>query len=271
MSTEDRDRIADYWKTEIIDIEPGSIRVRGYPIQQLIGEVSFATTIWLMLRGELPAPAQTKLFEAVLVSSVDHGPHAPSIAIARMAVTCGLPLNGAIASAVNVLDDVHGGAGAQAAEMFTQAAELIREGIPLQAAANDAIDFQIASAGKFLPGYGHRFHTTDPRSVRLAQLIDEAAKDGIIDGTFGSIALAIEAALEQRKGRRIPLNVDGASAALCLELGFPPALIRGIFCLSRSVGILAHAWEQSQSPIRNKGPIPRDFAYRFTGKAQRTL
>lgn len=36
---------ADYWRTEIIDIEPGSIRVRGYPIEQLIGTVRFPEMI----------------------------------------------------------------------------------------------------------------------------------------------------------------------------------------------------------------------------------
>ncbi|HMC48348.1 MAG TPA: citrate/2-methylcitrate synthase, partial [Caballeronia sp.] len=76
---------ADYWSTSIIDIHPGSINVRGFPIQELIGAVSFPQMIWLMLRGELPDKAQASLFEAALVASVDHGPHAPSIAISRMA------------------------------------------------------------------------------------------------------------------------------------------------------------------------------------------
>ena len=57
----------------------------------------------------------------MLVASVDHGPQAPSIAIARMAVTCGLPLNGAMASAINVLDDVHGGAGEQCLSLYQSA------------------------------------------------------------------------------------------------------------------------------------------------------
>ena len=104
---------ADYWRTDIIDIEPGRIHVRGYPIQELIGQIGFAEMIWLMLRGELPTAGQASLLEAALVASVDHGPQAPSIAIARMAVTCGLPVNGAMASAINVLDDIHGGAGQQ--------------------------------------------------------------------------------------------------------------------------------------------------------------
>ena len=109
-----------WWDTSIIDIHPGKIAIRGYPIEQLIGRVASAEMIWLMLRGELPTPAQADLLEAALVPGVDHGPHAPSIAISRMAVTCGLPVNGAMASAINVLDDVHGGAGQQCMELYRE-------------------------------------------------------------------------------------------------------------------------------------------------------
>ncbi|MGI9218888.1 MAG: citrate/2-methylcitrate synthase, partial [Hydrogenophaga sp.] len=100
------ERASAWWSTSIIDIRPGVIRPRGHPIEDLIGNISFPQMIWLMLRGELPSPEQARLLEAALVSAVDHGPQAPSIAISRMAVTCGLPLNGAMASAINALDDV---------------------------------------------------------------------------------------------------------------------------------------------------------------------
>src|SRR5436190_22718017 len=125
LSAEERlEKASDWWSTGIIHIEPGKIAVRGYPIQELIGTLRFPDMIWLMLRGEVPEPGQSRLLEAALVAAVDHGPHAPSIAIARMAVTCGLPLNGAMASAINALDDVHGGAGQQCMELF---AEIARE------------------------------------------------------------------------------------------------------------------------------------------------
>src|SRR6185295_455099 len=102
-----------WWTTDIIDIHPGKITLRGYPIEELIGTVRFPDMVYLLLRGELPEPAQAELLEAAMVASVDHGPQAPAIAISRMAVTCGLPVNGAMASAINALDDIHGGAGQQ--------------------------------------------------------------------------------------------------------------------------------------------------------------
>jgi citrate synthase len=81
------ERVQRWWRTSIIDMRPGEIRLRGYAIEDLIGRVSFAQTVWLMLRGELPSAAQACLLEAALVAAVDHGPQAPSIAIARMAIT----------------------------------------------------------------------------------------------------------------------------------------------------------------------------------------
>ena len=105
---------ARYWRTSLTEIGPGRIRLRGYPIEELTGRVGLAEVIWLMLRGELPDAPRARLLEAALVASVDHGPQAPAVAIARSAVSCGLPLNGALASAVNALGDVHGGAGQQA-------------------------------------------------------------------------------------------------------------------------------------------------------------
>ena len=78
-----------WWDTAIIDMEPGQIRFSGYPIEELIGRLSFAQMIWLMLRGDIPTRGQAELLEAALMSSVDHGPQAPSIAIARIAATCG--------------------------------------------------------------------------------------------------------------------------------------------------------------------------------------
>lgn len=271
MTDATRDLAADYWRTDIIDIEPGVIRVRGYPIQELIGQLSFPEMIWLMLRGERPSAAQARLLEAALVAAVDHGPHAPSIAIARMAVSCGLPLNGAMASAVNTLDDVHGGAGEQAVELYQGIAARVDGGAALAAATEQALDAFVSEHGKFIPGFGHRFHPVDPRAGRLLGLVDEAAAAGAVNGRFASIGRSVEAVLQTRKRKPIPMNIDGVTAVIYAELGFPAPLARGIFCLSRSVGILSHAWEQTGRGERNKGPLPRQLPYRYTGQSERHL
>lgn len=266
-----RDEAAHYWRTSICDISPGQIAFRGYPIQNLIGRVSFPAMIWLMLRGELPTTDQERLLEGALVASVDHGPQAPSIAISRMAVSCGLPLNGAMASALNTLDDVHGGAGEQALELYQDVVARIDSGVDTQSAASAAIDAWMASRGSYLPGFGHRFHPVDPRSGRLLSLVDEMVLKGAVSGQISSAARAVESILAERKGRTIPMNIDGATAVIYGELGLPPPLSRGIFCLSRAVGILAHAWEQTSRGERNKGPMPRSFPYGYEGPELRDI
>lgn len=271
MSDPSRDAARDWWRTEIIDIAPGAIRVRGYPIEQLIGAVSFPQMIWLMLRGELPSDAQADLLGAALVAGVDHGPQAPSIAIARMAMTCGVGINNAMASATNVLGDVHGGAGEQAMELYAAIATTMDAGALLADAVRESIDRFQAEHGKFIPGFGHRFHPVDPRGPRLLALVDAAAQAGAVSGRYAAIGRAVEAELERRTGKHLTMNIDGSAAVVFAELGFAPKLGRGLFILSRSVGILAHAWEQSQQGGRNKGPIPPSFLYSYTGTAKRDL
>jgi len=256
-----------WWSTALIDIRPGEIGIGGYPIQDLIGKLSFPEMIWVMLRSELPTAERAKLLEAAMVAAVDHGPQAPSIAISRMAITCGLPINGAMASAINVLDDVHGGAGQQCMELYNAIARAE------DASVADAVEAEltrfISERGKIVPGFGHRFHPVDPRSGRLLALVEAARGKGAVSGRYARIGTAVEKALERRKGARIPMNIDGATAVIYCELGFAPALGRGLFILSRSVGILAHAWEQSQQGGRIKGPMPPAIPYRYTGPKTR--
>jgi citrate synthase len=260
-----------WWSTALIDIHPGEINVAGYPIQELIGELGFPEMIWLMLRGELPGAEQAKLLEAALVAAVDHGPQAPSIAISRMAITCGLPINGAMASAINVLDDVHGGAGQQCMDLYLNVQSLAHKGMTLEKAVEAGLDAFIAERGKIIPGFGHRFHPVDPRSGKLLGLVEAACSRGVVSGRFAAIGRLIEASLARRKRSTIPMNIDGATAVIYCELGFPPELGRGLFILSRSVGILAHAWEQSRQGGRIKGPMPANLAYTYTGPKPRRL
>ncbi|QXT38941.1 citryl-CoA lyase [Gymnodinialimonas ceratoperidinii] len=263
--TNEPDDIRDWWQTSIIDMAPGKIAFRGRPIEDLIGTVSFPQMIWLMTRGDLPSPAQAKLLEAALVAGVDHGPQAPSIAAARMAATCGVGLNNVMATGVNMLGDIHGGAGEQCAELYMLIAGRLDASTALDAAIEAELSAWRAAHGKIIPGFGHRFHKpTDPRAPRLMALVREAAQDGIVTGRYAQIAEALQARIGADRGAPIAMNIDGATAVIFCELGFPPPLSRGLFCLSRSVGILAHGWEQMQQGGRNKGPMPPDYLPRYT-------
>jgi len=254
--------VAEWWQTSIIDMEPGRISIRGHEIQDLIGNLSFAEMVWLMLCGVKPEAGQARLLEAALVASVDHGPQAPSIAAARMAVTCGLGLNGTMGTAVHMLDDVHGGAGEQLVEWLHR---LVGGG--QESDLGTQITAYQTDINKFIPGFGHRFHKPeDPRAPRLMALVREARDDGVVSGKFMELAMAIERHLAERKGKPVPMNIDGATAVIFAELGFAPPLARGLFCLSRSVGAMAHGYEQMQQGGRNKGPTPPHYRWSYTGK-----
>jgi citrate synthase len=265
----------DWWSTAIIDMKPGMIRYRGYAIEELIGRISFAEMVYLMTRGELPDPAAAKLLEAALVAAVDHGPQAPSIAAARMAITCGVGINNAMASAINMLGDVHGGAGEQCVTLYNAIAARMGGGPVSQARLAQAVSAEmkaLAEAGRrHVPGFGHRFHPRDPRAPRLLEMVEAAAAGGAVSGRFAAIGRALEAQLAAEKGRPVPMNIDGATGVVFAELGFAPALCRGLFVLSRSVGALAHAFEEMQSGERNKGPIPRHLIWTYTGPPARKL
>lgn len=258
--SEDAHAVRHWWRTSIIDMEPGRIAFRGHPIEKLIGNVSFGQMIWLMTRGDLPSSEQAALLECALVAGVDHGPQAPSIAAARMAATCGVGLNNVIATGVNMLGDIHGGAGEQCAELYLDIAERLDGGADLEIAVSEGMAAWREKNGKIISGFGHRFHKpVDPRAPRLMEVVRDAASAGHVSGKFAQIGEAVQAEIGRQRGVPIAMNIDGATAVIFCELGFPPPLSRGLFCLSRSVGVLAHGWEQMQQGGRNKGPMPPKF------------
>jgi citrate synthase len=262
--------VSDWWRTAISRIRPGEILLRGYPVEQLIGQVSFAEVIWLMLRADRPTPGQRALLEAALVAAVDHGPQAPSIAAARMAATCGVGLNNAMATGVNLLGDTHGGAGQQCMQVLDQLREAEQAGADVRDAARSLVADHRAQR-RYVPGFGHRFHPRDPRRDPLLGLVAEAVRAGDVPGWALRGGLALEEALAEGRSAPVPMNIDGATAVIYRELGFPAGLGRGLFVLSRSVGILAHAWEERSGGARIKGPIPRRLLPAYDGPAPRDL
>jgi citrate synthase len=154
---------------------------------------------------------------------------------------------------VNALGDVHGGAGQQCLALLND----------IVAGASVT---EVVSRVRYFPGFGHRFHPVDPRRDPLLSMVAQAERDGVVTGRYLRAALAVEAALNQGRSRPVPMNIDGATGVVYAELGFAPPLARGLFALSRSVGILAHAWEESQQGRRNKGPMPPAILPAYLGQ-----
>lgn len=254
-----------WWETGISDVQPGKIILRGEPIERLIETASYASVVGLLVGNLRLSLVQAKLLEAALVAGVDHGVRAPSIAAARMAATCGIPLNCAVATGINLLGDDHGGAGEQCMELLYETATAAGDTKSLGAAVERIVTTRVG-AGERMPGFGHQLHKErDPRRAPMLRHIDEAIAAGEIDGSFARAALALEAALTRAKSPTLGLNVDGVTAIVYCELGLPPAAAKGLFCLSRGVGIVAHALEEMQSGARIKGPLPPGDGVKYIG------
>lgn len=150
---------------------------------------------------------------------------------------------------------VHGGDGEQCVQLLDEIVQRETDGMSLP----EAVDESTAARPRYLPRFGHRFHPRDPRRDPLLSLVERSVGDGVVAGHRLRAAQALEAALARNRAKPVPMNIDGATAVVYAELGFPAPLASGLFVLSRSVGIFAHAWEETQSGKRNKGPIPREI------------
>lgn len=248
-----------HWHTAITKIQPNTIQIRGYAVDELMGRLSFAEAIYLILRGELPTPSIGKLFEAVLVSSLDHGVTPPSTLAARNVATTGAPIRESVAAGVLGFGAFHGGDIESCMRFLQSGLSRISEGHSCHDVAREMADGCLKQ-GRSPSGFGHRIHTFDPRAAKLLQLAQELE----LDGGHVRLIRAIERVLQQRPDadeRPIPLNVDGAIAAVCGDLGFEPNLANPLFIIARVPGLITHAYEERErfKPMRQIDP--KDHVY----------
>jgi citrate synthase len=266
-----RDSGDAWWQTAISRIEPNAIEIRGYAVQELMGRLSFTDVIALLVTGRLLSAGERDLLDAALVAGSDHGPRAPSIAAARMAATCGVTFNSAVATGINMLGDHHGGAVEGFMVVLSDLADPELSDDERRHAAGQLVA-GFRERREQVPGFGHQLHDRDPRRARMIELLEEAVAGGVIRGRYLAPALSLEAALAEAVGREIPLNVDGLTGIVYLELGFPAEVAKGLFSLSRGAGIVAHALEERLAGARIKGPCPPgDELVRYVGEAPRSL
>jgi citrate synthase len=247
----------EIWKTAITKVEPNKLLLRGYRIDELIGNISFSQAVFLAINGELPSEKQAKMIDAMLVSSVDHGVTPPSCLSARTIASAGAPLNAALAGGILAISKHHGGAIEDCMKMIQGAVRRKRDTNETEGEIAAILIKEHKGRNKRLPGFGHRIHTRDPRTIKLFQI----ASDLGIAGEHVGMAKAIEDAMEQESGKKLPINVDGAIAALLCEMNFPPDLANAFFMLARLPGLIAHVYEEQtrMKPMRYINPKDHEY------------
>jgi len=233
-----------HWRTAIAYKTKDRIVVRGYDLNDLVGNLSLTEMAYLVWRGELPSEAHARMLDALLVSLAEHA-FSPSSAASRFVASGGVPLHVGVAGGMLAIGAVHGTAD-RPAELFKDAiAQMKREGLSREEVAR-RVAGEARKEGRRLPGFHHAQHIRDPRTARLLELSDRYG----VSGPHVAMARAIEAATEEFWGRRIYLNGPGAMGAICMDMGFDSELIKGIFLLSRTVSLVAHTYEEMS---REKG------------------
>ena len=249
------------WKTAITEIKKGEIKVRGYDIGEMMEKLSFSDAVFLTLKGELPRKDESEMMRAILVSSIDHGATPPSTLSARNVYSSGNTLNAAVAGGVLSIGDVHGGAIEKCARILQEWSKKSGEISPL---SREMVSDFIYNK-KRIPGFGHRLHETDPRTVKLFDI----ARRLNFSGRHLELAQAVETELANSLGKKLPINVDGAIAAVISDMGFDWRLGKAFFIISRVPGLVAHIYEEMtrEKPMRKLG----DWNFEYDGPGKREI
>lgn len=251
------------WRTAISSSDDQHIWIQGYDIVQLMASASFADVVFLLHKGRMPSEAERRIVDAMLIAVADHGPASPSAAAARTVASGNrVAPEAAIAAGVLAIGDAHGGAGLACLQLITDAlTEARSQPTTLAAIARGVVD-AVRAENRRLPGIGHRTHTHDPRT----DVLFEMARSGRIAGDGIAFMVELERAVADAI-KPMPINVDGAIAAVLYDLGFSPPLGKLLFIIGRVAGLSAQVVEEYtreramriKFPVAYDGPAPREL------------
>ena len=237
-------------RSEIAWSEKDKIIVRNHDLaNELMGHIDLGEMAFLQIAGRLPTQAEGRVFNAMLVSLVEHG-LTPSALATRMTVA-GAPeaLQASVAAGLLGLGSVFVGSIEGSAEMLQNALGLDAPSVgDLKPIAASIVD-DYESTGRNIPGLGHPVHKEgDPRSLRLFALAEECG----VAGPGVHLLQAIEELLHTRNGKLRPINATGAVGALSYDLGIPWQVARGLGVISRCIGLVGHVLEELSNPIAHE-------------------
>lgn len=246
----------DAWKTGITTSDDSNIWIYGHSVPRLMREASFTDAVFLLHRGRLPLASERRLFDAMLIAIADHGPGSPSGAASRIVATGNRAApEAAVAAGLLAIGDMHAGAGLACFNIIAAAIERAdreRRALPDMARL---IATEAKAEGRRLPGLGHRTHSQDPRTVVLLQL----ARELEMAGRGVEFITALESAVREAI-KPLPVNIDGAMAAVLYDLQFSAVLAKFMFMIGRVAGLTAQVNEEytRERPMRIRIPVTYD-------------
>ena len=254
------------WRTAISRFSAESVEIAGYKHEDLIRQLDFAGSLFVLYQQRLPKPAEAKLLNAMLISVIDHSIVASS-AVTRIVAASGVPLQASVAAGILTIGDIHGGAGQELSRRLEAwVSEARHDEVPLREKATQVVQ-ALRQAGERLEGYGHPLH---PKGDARVDAVIDVARELELVGPHLQLALDISEAIQAASGKSLPLNIDGVVAALASDLGFNWRLGRAFIFIPRAAGLAAHAVEEA---TRERGwrkiAAPEDIDY--DGPAPRAL
>lgn len=257
---------SDYWRTSISSVGPHKLLVRGYPIEEIIRQLTYAEMVHLTIRGELPSPAEARTLDAALTSLPSHQWVAAHLLAAAVTASASpeSPIPG-IASGILTMGSVTVSPQATA-ELIARGSALQEEGLDERAAAERVVA-EYQAEGRFIPGLGHPNHKDhDPRATALAAVARE-------QGCWGrqcSFYAAVRDAFERSSGKSLPINIDGMLGSVLGDLGYTPAEMAGMAAIAALPGVVAHVIEEIESgvPLRI---VPEALGSVYVGPEERHI
>ena len=257
----------DYWQTAISHADEKTCLIRGYPLEEIITDLTYTETLYLTLRGELPTKEETRLLNAVLCSIPDHQFIASTAPAARFTASAfpDSPIPG-IAAGILTMGS-YTVSPQDSADFINHSCEImVSRKLSIEEAAQEIVA-ECVKNRKRIPGFGHpTYQKIDPRSVALKQVAEECG----FWREKSQLYEAMHTEFVRVTGRDIPLNIDGMMACVLNEMGFDPLEMAGIAAASYMCGIIAHVVEEIKEgvPLRI---IPPQHGAVYTGPGERHL
>jgi succinyl-CoA synthetase alpha subunit len=219
-------------------------------LEKISGSEPFSHVMYRAITGNPQVNEKhARMIEAMVVASVDHGVTPPSAQATIIAASTRAPYEVAVAHGVGAITDVHGGAGAKAAQFFHECLmNAQKKNIDVAVSTRNLLR-EYVEKGKRIEGLGHRVHTKDPRRDVLWSLASQAG----VAGDHVKLSKTVSTIFEQVRGMSLPINVDGVIGGIVADMGLDPSIAKALFIYGRMAGLSAHYFEEiSSQPVMRR-------------------